>query len=170
LTVKRHSSYNRAKVVYDEFLQSYFPGSCPFPLEVGHLVLFISYCYTKLLAPQTVTTYISVLGHFNKLEGYEDTTQVFVVRRTLQGFKNLKGTPDIRLPIMPSILRKLVKSLPICTSSFYQRSLFKAMFLLAFHTFLRVGEITSTENSTSVLQFASIQSGQISENKPKILL
>jgi len=43
------------------------------------------------------------------------------------------------------------------------------MFLLAFHAFLRVGEITSTENSTSVLQFASIQFGQISENKPQDL-
>ena len=42
-------------------------------------------------------------------------------------------------------------------------------FLLAFHAFLRVGEITSTENSTSVLQFASIQIGQISENEPQDL-
>ena len=83
--------------------------------------------------------------------------------------KKLKRTPDIRLPITPSILRKLVESLPICTSSFYQRSLFQAMCLLAFHAFLRVGEITSSEDSTSVLQFASIQFGQISENEPQDL-
>ena len=56
------------------------------PIRGGTFVLFISYCYTKLLAPQIVTTYIFALGHFNKLEGYEDTTQVCVVRRALQGF------------------------------------------------------------------------------------
>ena len=44
------------------------------------------------------------------------------------------------------------------------------MFLLAFHAFLRLGDITNTENSTFVLQFASIQFGQISENKPQDLI
>lgn len=163
LTVKTHSSYNRAKFVYIEFLQTYFPGANPFPLDVEHIILFISYCYTKHLAPQTVTTYVSALGHFNKLAGYSDTTQVFVVRRALQGFKKLKGSPDVRLPITPSILRKLIVSLPNCTSSFYQCSLFKAMFLLAFHAFLRVGEITNTDKSKSVLPFSSIQFGKMSD-------
>jgi hypothetical protein len=44
------------------------------------------------------------------------------------------------------------------------------MFLLAFHAFLRLGDIINTENSTFVLQFASIQFGQISENKPQDLI
>lgn len=128
-----------------------------------HIVLFISCCYQKQLSPQTVTTYLSALAHFNKMEGYPDpTTQDFIVKRTLQGFQKLKARPDTRLPITPVILQKIVNSLPQCTQSFYQRTLFKAMFLLAFHAFLRVGEITSTTNNTlnlSAISFAHQQNG-----------
>ena len=144
LTVGTRNAYNRAKSVYSEFHESYFPDIALFPLTVEKIVLFISYCYKKQLAPQTVTTYISALSHFNKMENHEDPTQNFVVKRALQGFQKLKGKHDTRLPITPSVLNRLVNSLSQCTASYYQRCLFKAMFLLAFHAFLRVGEITST--------------------------
>ena len=161
LTVGTRNAYNRAKSVYSEFHDVYFSHSTLFPLTVEKIVLFISYCYQKQLAPQTVTMYISALSHFNKMEGHDDPTQNFVVKRALQGFQKLKSTHDIRLPITPSILSKLVESLRQCTNSFYQRCLFKAMFLLAFHAFLRVGEITNT--GQRVLDISAVKLNEVNK-------
>lgn len=160
------TAYNRAKLVYEKFMTQHFSQLPLFPLQVEQLVLFISHCYTKKLAPQTVTTYLSALAHFNKLNGYGDTTQAFVVKRTLQGFQKMKGQPDVRLPITPTILRKLVDSLPMCTSSFYEKTLYKAMFLLAFHAFLRVGEFTSCGKSNSCLEFKAVTFGRLLNTCP----
>lgn len=162
LTVTTRNAYNRAKLMYKNFLSKYFTGAPLFPMSSEHIVLFISCCYQKQLSPQTVTTYLSALAHFNKMEGYPDPTQDFIVKRTLQGFQKLKARPDTRLPITPVILQKIVNALPQCTQSFYQKTLFKAMFLLAFHAFLRVGEITSTTNNTlnlSAISFAHQPNG-----------
>ena len=64
-------------------------------------------------------------------------------------------TPSaITLPV----LRKLCMSLEHTTSSFYQRLMFKAMFLTAFYGFLRVGEFTlkRADDSTTVVQFRDL--------------
>ena len=65
-------------------------------------------------------------------------TQHFIVTKTLRGYCNLKKAKDSRLPITPSILKGLIESLSHTGSSV----LLKAMYLLAFHAFLRIGEIT----------------------------
>lgn len=103
----------------------------------------------KQVSPQTVTTYSSALAHFNKFKGYPDLTQDLTLKQTLQGFQKLNARPDTRLPITPVILQRIANSLPQCTHFFfYQRTLFKAMFLLEFHAFLGVGGIPSTTNNT----------------------
>ncbi|XP_061190816.1 uncharacterized protein LOC133198909 isoform X1 [Saccostrea echinata] len=170
LTVGTRNSYQREKLAYEEFLEVHFPGTVTFPIDVEHLVLFISNCYQKGLAPQTVRTYLSALAHFSKMEGHVDPTQNFVIKRTIQGFQNLKSTTDVRMPITPSILQKLVNSLHFCTSSFYEKCLFKAMFLLAFHAFLRIGEITSTTKSSTVLPLTAIQLEKSPNARPKEMI
>jgi hypothetical protein len=48
----------------------------------------------------------------------------------------------MRRPITLPVLKQLLDALPFVTYSFDQQQLFSAMFLLAFHAFLRIGEIT----------------------------
>lgn len=55
---------------------------------------------------------------------------------------------DSRLPITPTVLLKIVSAQTLVTESEFNRLLFHAMFVLAFHAFLRVGEITKTAGST----------------------
>ena len=62
----------------------------------------------------------------------------------VQGYHKLKPTADSRLPITPTILKKLVESRSQTVTSHFHRIMFKSMYLLAFHAFMRVGEITST--------------------------
>ena len=159
------TAYNRAKAIFEEFLSKYFPGSTSVPVTSEQVVLFISYCYQKELAPQTVATYMSAIAHFNKVKGLPDPTQGFIVKRAMQGFQKTKFRSDLKLPITPSILRKLIESLPHCTNSFYQRCLFKAMYLTAFHAFLRVGEITGSSKKSCLL-FTSIEFGYDVNSSP----
>lgn len=64
----------------------------------------------------------------------------------LQGFQKVKPTCDQRLPIPPEILLKSVQALPHTTYSYFSRTLLRAMFILAYCAFLRVGEIAKTNS------------------------
>lgn len=54
---------------------------------------------------------------------------------------------DSRLPITPAILKSLIYSLIHTCNSNFLRHMLKAMYLLAFHAFLRIGEITGSTSS-----------------------
>ncbi|CAC5382932.1 unnamed protein product [Mytilus coruscus] len=58
------------------------------------------------------------------------------------GTKRLSAAPDLRRPITLSVLHDIIRALPFVCRSFYQQKLFSLMFLMAFHAFLRIGEIT----------------------------
>ena len=89
--------------------------------------------------------YFSALSYQHKINNIDDPTQSFVVKKCLQGYQNKKGSNDTRLPITPSIMKRLISSLQITTKSHFSLVLFKAMYLVAFHCFLRIGEFTYTK-------------------------
>lgn len=145
LSTSSAASYRHIFQLYSSFVQEHFGREhTVLPPNVQHLCMFISHCYQTGLAFATVTTYTSALSYIFKLDNFDDVTQHFVIKKVLQGYHKLRHSADTRLPITPTILSKLVDSLDTVASSYFHRVLFKAMFLLAFHAFLRVGEITST--------------------------
>ncbi|XP_041369758.1 uncharacterized protein LOC121383728 [Gigantopelta aegis] len=75
----------------------------------------------------------------------------------LAGLRKSNMKPDFRRPIMKCILHQLINSLDLLHLSGYNRIMIKAMFLLAFHAFLRVGEITCNGNSKNILQMSNLQ-------------
>ena len=54
---------------------------------------------------------------------------------------------DTRLPIIEDILQLLVSTAVHVIHSMYRLKLMQAMFMLAYHAFLRVGEITESEHN-----------------------
>ena len=93
-------------------------------------------------------TAVSALSFVFQLGGFTDITQHFIVKKMLQGFQKIKPSSDARLPITPNILKSLLQALEHTTSSFFTKLLLRAMFLVAFCAFLRVGEITKTSGIT----------------------
>jgi hypothetical protein len=61
----------------------------------------------------------------------------------LEGTRKLGHNVDTRQPITLSILHRLISCLPIIHHHSFPIALLKAMFLLAFNAFLRVGEMTA---------------------------
>ena len=84
----------------------------------------------------------------------DDPTQAFVTKKILKGCQCLGSTKDTRLPITPEILLKIIHALNHTVPVFFHRCLLRSLFLLAFHAFLRLGEITtkSTADAHKVLQ------------------
>ena len=120
----------------------YFPKDSFPPASLEKLTLFIAHRFRQCLAASTVNTYISVRSYYHKLGNYQDLTQNFIVRKTLNGYEKLRSAKDTRLPITSSILKMLLNSLNFTTKSYFIRMMLNSMYLLAFHAFLRVGEIT----------------------------
>jgi integrase len=143
LTKSSRDSYNRIYHNYEQFSQLYFPYQQVLPAALESLTMFIAHCFEQNYAAATVSTYISALSYIHKRLGLQDNTQHFIINKALNGFQKLRASKDNRLPITPSILKGLINSLPhtcTCTSLFMSK-LLKAMYLLAFHAFVRVGEI-----------------------------
>lgn len=81
-----------------------------------------------------------------------------MLKKLLKGCENLRVRNDSRLPNTKDILSQIVNNLEKCISNYLHRVLLKAVFLLAFHGFLRLGEILtrSPHDCGKVLQVQDI--------------
>jgi hypothetical protein len=138
-------SYKKTFQSFRQFISDHIDNTVqPLPPVLSHLVLYIAFCFTKGLAVATVRTHIAALGFIFQLGGFTDITQHFVIKKQLQGFAKAKPSHDLRLPITPFILSRILSSTPHVTNSAFLNSLLQAMYLLAFHAFSSGGEITKT--------------------------
>ncbi|WAQ99197.1 hypothetical protein MAR_023570 [Mya arenaria] len=128
-----------------EFLKQQRTLSENMPASTNSVLLFTA----NFLADSTVAANLSSIAYSHNLQGWLDPTQTFLVRKCMQVYANKCRSPDKRLPITPELLRQLVMSLVHNCKSHYHRVLLKAMYLLAFHTFLRVGEMTKMRHKTT---------------------
>jgi len=106
------------------------------PAPVQDIMSFIASMYRRGLSFSTVNCYISGLSFYNKINNFEDYTQMFIVRKMIEGIKRSKlHGKDHRLPITRELLNIILSILSIMCTSHYETDLFKAAFLLAFHGF-----------------------------------
>ena len=142
LTKSSRYSDNRIYHNYEQFSKLYFPNFEVFPASLENLTMFIAHCFEQNYAAATVSTYISAIGYIHKVMGMQDNTQHFIIVKALNGFKKIRSSKENRFPITLQILKGLINSLPHTCTSLFMSKLLKAMYLLAFHAFLRVGEMT----------------------------
>ena len=99
-------------------------------------------------APASIVSIISAVTYFHKNSGFPDPTNNYIVGRLLAGARNLGSVTDIRLPVTLPILIRLVQAIPTVFCSHYRRLTLRAMMVLAFRVYLRVGEIVPRSRST----------------------
>lgn len=122
---------------------------CSLPTRVATLALFITDLDQKGYAPATISSHVSAIGYVHKLNGWSDPTPSFLVQKLLGACHKKNRQTDVRLPIEKPILGKLIHATNYTIERKDHRSLFKAMFSLAFHAFLRVGEMTASAGHVS---------------------
>ena len=101
--------------------------------------------------------YLSTISYVHKLKGFNDRTKSFLIDKLLTALSRQQPS-DIRLPITRPILHQLIRSLTFSNSSAFQRSLFSAMFLVAFYGLFRIGELASksTRFARIIVQYSNL--------------
>ena len=158
LTASSRRLYQRAWVVFRQFYAHlYGSTNPPLPLPPTCIPLFISYLSFRKLACSTIKSYLSAISYVHKLKGFNDPTKSFLIDKLLTALSRQQPS-DIRLPITRPILHQLIRSLTFSNSSAFQRSLFSAMFLVAFYGLFRIGELASksTRFARSVVQYSNL--------------
>ena len=84
----------------------------------------------------------------NELNNWTNPTNAFLVQKIVAGCYKKAPSFDARLPITKDILTKLLSALDFTAGSRHLCALYKAMFSVAFHAFLRVGEMTVSSAGT----------------------
>lgn len=145
-------TYRRSWSLFYSFFHTTFPGApVILPISAPNLALFIAFLFDRNYAASTVNTYISAISYSHKLFGFDDPSKVFFIVQMLKGYGKLRSSLDTRLPITRPILHKLLNVASELIRSPYELCLFRAMCSLAFHAFLRVGEMAVTNNNNAIL-------------------
>lgn len=114
-----------------------------FHFPVSHVLIanFISHLFNQKYSPSTIASHCSAISFVHKLIGSSDPCQSFLIKKLLKGVRASGTSADSRLPITQSILFKIINALDKTVPQYDLRQLLKALFLLAFHAFLRLGEL-----------------------------
>ena len=163
------TTYKRALGVLQEYLATQKGIVLSLPLSTHLVVEFVAYLFLKGYQHSSITTYLSAVSYVHKLADGPDPTQSFIVKKVLAGARRSHNSPNVRLPITPDILNKILQALLVSEFDNYTKILLRAMILLAFFAFLRVGEITSTPGGIAqhTIQDAEVQLlGADAEAKP----
>ncbi|CAG2208848.1 unnamed protein product [Mytilus edulis] len=140
LSDSSQKTYGRAFIHYKSFAEEY-GIRFQLPLTSADLILFIAHLKSKELAASSISTYISAIGFTHKINNWPDPTDSFIMDKVLKSVHKGRNQ-DMRLPITSTILNQLVDALKQTISNKYDQLLFKAMFTLAYHALLRIGEMT----------------------------
>ena len=160
LSLSTKKTYSNAFKLFNRFLGvnygSTFANSIP--VNVSCIMAFITYMFSLAYAPSSIITYVSAISFVHKVGNWPDPANNFIVQKMLIGIQKNCGTVDTRRPILPPLLKKLVLSVKSVVSHSYDQKLFQAMFLLAFHAFLRIGEITFSPSSPdNILKISDVK-------------
>ena len=111
------------------------------------MALFIAYLFKRNYASSKTSTYISAIGYIHKLQGFEDPSKVFFISQLMKSFSKVGSRLDSRLPISLEMLYKINDAAKQIVFPQFKMLRFVAMCNLAFHAFLRIGEITFSGKS-----------------------
>ena len=142
---------------FSAFCEQSSPAVSSLPADISTVLAFIAQQFDIGVAGSSITSYISVISFFHKATGLWDPTDSFLVKKVLRGARNITHHPDVRLPLTWDIIKQICGAIKYTILLFYDRVMFKAMLLLAFCAFCRIGEITfSKKSAANLLQYSNI--------------
>ena len=127
-------------------LRQYVSSVCPdtkfFPVSRTNLAGFITHLFSAKYASSTILSTVSAISYSHKIVGLADPADNFYIKKLLVGVQKSSGKVDSRKPIDLHMLAQLVHASKAVIPEKFTQLCIAAMFMLAFHGFLRIGEIT----------------------------
>ena len=125
-----------------KYLSSVCPGTRVFPVSRTNLAGFITHLFAANYASSTILSTVSAISFSHKIVGLGDPADNFYIKKLLAGVHKKSSTVDLRKPIDPGMLGHLAKASMYVIPDKFTQLCIAAMFMSAFHGFLRIGEIT----------------------------
>ena len=100
VAINTATTYHNAVTCFQAFLSHYgFPLSYPF--KADQIVLFVAYCFENGFAPSIISTCMAGLSFFHKLNNWYDPSELFVIKKLLEGCHRTRKRTDNRASITP---------------------------------------------------------------------
>ena len=152
LAQSTRKSYRRSIHLYSFFHDTFSSSNkCLFPISASKLSKFIAFLVAKHYKSSSIQSILSGLSYIHALNDWANPVSHCLIKKMLLGSKRVSLTTDPRLPITWKILRSIMKNALRLFPSVFEQTLFRAMYSVAFHALLRVGEYTVTETSAHVI-------------------
>lgn len=136
------STYNTPLSAFGKFRSFYgLPKQLPIPVQ--QIILFMSFCFEKGLSTKSISTYIAGINYYHKLCGFYDLSNVFLIRKLLEGCHRSRISLDNRAPITMPVLVAICNSLPKVCYDNYEVKLFSSIFILAYFGLFRISELVT---------------------------
>lgn len=120
---------------------------------------YVAFLHSNNFAPSTICSHLSAISYYHSTANFPDPCDTSIIGRMTLGCKKLCHTSDGRLPLLHSHIGKLISANDILLShSPYLKHLYRAIMLLTFFGFFRMGELlpSCAAQSQHVLQFKHI--------------
>lgn len=116
---------------------------------------YVAFLFAGGLSYPTILSSLAAVNFWCRSCNWPIVTQSHQVLSVLRGVQALsQRRPRRKFPITPDVLRSLCSTLSQVGISAYDEVALRAMFLLAFHAFLRVGEFCSSHHSLQLSDVA----------------
>jgi len=158
LAPSTRDSYLKTWTRFQNFASQTLKTSHP-PYTSDHIASYVAFLHTQKYAPATICSHLSAISYFHTLANFSDPCDNVIIRRMTLGCKKISKHNDSRLPFLSSHIHKLIiANEQLHANSPYLQALYKAIILLAFFGFFRMGEILPQKSSSSshVLQIDNI--------------
>ena len=157
-TIKR---YRKSCADFSAFLTS-INSHLHLPASPESVLLFVTHLHKKGYRPATVRTYLSAISFTHKINGFQDPTCAFIIKRALVGMSKSSSKIPKLLPITSEILQRMINAIHLVTRSSYTHSMLSALFAFTYHACLRAGEVVLSTNKENILLYNQLKKIEIS--------
>lgn len=170
LSSKTRTQYRKVIDQYSAFHAQHYPHSQLLPLNSGIIMQFITKLHLSGNSSASITSSVSALNYVNKVTGGQDLYNCFCFSRLVKGIRAINPSRDTRLPITLDILGNLCNAINKIYTDNYESTLLRAMFLLAFHGFLRVGEITCEAHNSQNKNLLHVHNLEVDKHSKQMII
>ena len=125
---------------------------CTFPIHIKTLSCFIMHLFNSKMSASSISSYISAISYYHKINSQDDTTKSFHISQLLTSIRKSRPSTDKRKPITKEILANICHNLYKLNLSKFELTLFRCMFATAFYFGLRISEFTQSTHNIQLSQ------------------
>ncbi|XP_045195571.2 uncharacterized protein LOC123551027 isoform X2 [Mercenaria mercenaria] len=142
LAATTRKTYERFWERFSNFVKNNHSSSSCFPATSDVVSLFIAHLHSLQFAPSTISSHLSAITYFHLVSGFDDPCNTFIIRRMILGCRKSRYQKDSRLPLLKKQVDLLLNATKhIFRTNRFLRVLYRAIILVTFHGFFRMGEL-----------------------------